>query len=520
MPGPYGRFPNLSTRRHILESLYPPRNVTPKPFDTFLSQGDFGFPDPTSVEDKWVLSPWGKGEIPSGMRRAVNSPYPTGTTPIEQTLPLSGEMGNSPYTPPKPRIPNAFEGTVPEESTNAFRGLANYTPKPSMTSRVIGGLAKAGEIGTVAGVGNSLLEALAPSDQYWTPADVGSYIYDKIFGAPSGLSAKDATQMPNMKGGNNVGIPGELESLSPERRDSEGNVILPARFSKDKKVGSGKTGMAKKFKLTLKSEDLSGMHELPEIPEPKTMDLPDYLPSRDLSDMVDTMSGLNKSDMLPDKQQSSQSAIDRYMDIVSHMPQRSDYKPGIGRRIAAGLIGAATGFSSPSKGFQAALDVNQSPYNRAVQDWGTELEELKPLMVAENQREMNQTRVNEQARKTDLINASKQFEAETDRMFKQGILKDRAVQGRLREMTLAHREALDSGKLELAKEIAKDMKEYRDEQVKISKSNAASNATRAAASAKNAETSQKVGEARVKHMSAQSLFEQVMQDIANKNKEK
>ena len=483
-----------------------------------------GLAGPSSVEEEWVLSPWGRGVIPSGMRGAVPSPYSTGRIPIRQTLPFNGGVGNSPYIPQRPAfptkptsytplregIPNAFEGAIPAESNNAFAGLANYAPKAGLGRRILGGLGKAGEVGMVASLGNSVLEALAPSTQYYTPADIGSYLYDKMFGSnnASAASAKDATQIPS----SNVGIPGELASLAAEGRKQ----TLAFGKNAKKKASNGISG---KFKKTLTTQDLSGMQELPQIPEPTTMDLPDKLPSRDLTGTIELS---NKSDMLPDRQQSGpQSAFDRYMDLVSNMPARDDYRPSIGRKIIAGLVGAATGFGSGgARGYQIAQDIVGDPYNQAVGKWGTQLEELKPLMVAENQREMNQTRVSEQARKTDLINQTKIVENDIKRLAAEGKIKNDADRIRVQQAIAEARQYLMNGQLELGKEKLDEVREFHQGLLGVAKSNAASNVTRAAAASANAESYSRNVESQIKHRSAQDIFNDIMQEIANKNKEK
>lgn len=70
----------------------------------------------------------------------------------------------------------------------------------------------------------------------------------------------------------------------------------------------------------------------------------------------------------PDNAQMSP-AMHRYSDVMSSMPKPADYKPSIARRLGAALVGAGVGWRDPKAGVQAAAQVNQAPYNQAMQGW-------------------------------------------------------------------------------------------------------------------------------------------------------
>lgn len=63
---------------------------------------------------------------------------------------------------------------------------------------------------------------------------------------------------------------------------------------------------------------------------------------------------------------------DRYRDLLDRLPERN--KPGIGRKIAASLLGLGEG------GVERAQNVLYSPYNREMEDWLTEAKALEPAL--------------------------------------------------------------------------------------------------------------------------------------------
>lgn len=238
---------------------------------------------------------------------------------------------------------------------------------------------------------------------------------------------------------------------------------------------------------------------------------PEQIKSDDLPDFVDSISGVanksnadgNPEDMNRDMQQSSaggkQSAFDKYMAAVSDFPTREKYKPSIWRRIAAGALGAATGMvEGPSRGYAAAVSLNESPYNNAVRDKVSQLNELEPLMRAENQREMNQTRVNESARKTNLISKQKQFDGETNRLLTEGKLKNQKDVLALKSLKEAHDFAIANDKLDLAEQLQNQMVDIRKRAVGVAEKNANTNARNADTNARRAGNQERNTDSQIK----------------------
>lgn len=63
-------------------------------------------------------------------------------------------------------------------------------------------------------------------------------------------------------------------------------------------------------------------------------------------------------------------ALSAYQQHLKDIPTRETAKPSIGRRIGAGLIGAAAGLQGGvGAGLQTSMGLTEAPYTRAVEDW-------------------------------------------------------------------------------------------------------------------------------------------------------
>lgn len=65
-----------------------------------------------------------------------------------------------------------------------------------------------------------------------------------------------------------------------------------------------------------------------------------------------------------------------YIGALSQQPNRADYKPGVMSRIGAALTGFGAGVHNPAQGYEAARNVLETPYNRAMSDYSTRLKGL------------------------------------------------------------------------------------------------------------------------------------------------
>jgi hypothetical protein len=260
-----------------------------------------------------------------------------------------------------------------------------------------------------------------------------------------------------------------LEDLSAAGLEASKPPISGPPKSKGKTLAFD-AGRKKKSPLSFKVPSLpvyEGIQDdnFTKLPPITSDDIPDQLPleSRDMRNFgyddsnADSMYG-------GDNQQSSEAeakltAFDRYMDLVTNMPDRKDYKPSIWRRLAAATAGFSQGWLGRD-GYGAAKQIVEDPYNTAMSQWKGQLDELQPIAQIENQREMNETRVQEQARKTDLINATKTAEVEIKRLVAEGKIKNEqeriAVQRELAEI----RQLSVNGQLEVAKERLKVLREH------------------------------------------------------------
>lgn len=96
----------------------------------------------------------------------------------------------------------------------------------------------------------------------------------------------------------------------------------------------------------------------------------------------------------------------RLRDLITQMPNRDNYKPGVGRRIMAGMAGLGGNAQNVEQTLYA-------PYHRAMNDWQTKLKPIGELADAErasntNERLINSSRINAE-------NTSRRLD-ETERM--------------------------------------------------------------------------------------------------------
>jgi hypothetical protein len=239
-----------------------------------------------------------------------------------------------------------------------------------------------------------------------------------------------------------------------------------------KKPLSFTTGQKKKNPMTFKPPFIpvyDGIRDddVTKLPPLESFDIPDQLPlaSRDMSGpKYNGYANTNADEIFEDNQQSGETeskltAFDRYMDLVTHMPDRKDYSPSIWRRIAAGIAGAGAGITGRD-GFNTARQITEQPYQSALSDWSGQLEELKPIAQIENQREMNEARLKEQARKTDLINQTKTVENEIKRLQVEGKIVNDAERNAITREMGEIRQLIANGQLEVAKSRIEVIREH------------------------------------------------------------
>jgi hypothetical protein len=88
--------------------------------------------------------------------------------------------------------------------------------------------------------------------------------------------------------------------------------------------------------------------------------------------------------MIPPRMMSyARPGFDTYLEHIKNMPQESDFEASTGRKIAAALVGMASGLSNPAAGYAAAEQIMRSPYTRALSDWQTKGKELSSLAEEE-----------------------------------------------------------------------------------------------------------------------------------------
>lgn len=256
-----------------------------------------------------------------------------------------------------------------------------------------------------------VLERIAPADEYYTPADIGRAGYDMLFG--SGGDTASAQELP------------PIEDIDHNRSDI--NLPSPEGMTAPRPVKKATIKPKQKKPLSIAKPPSIGLEELTELPggdNPipnafgqfgpmhKVEPLPE-LQSEKLPDQVslgakNNNTALGSDALNPDTQDSGrQSARERYMDLVSNMPGKDGYEAGIWRKILGGIAGASEGWRD---GAGAGLATSQAfvnePRDRAMAEWQTQLNELEPLMEAESKEAINQERIREDARRTNLINQS------------------------------------------------------------------------------------------------------------------
>lgn len=70
--------------------------------------------------------------------------------------------------------------------------------------------------------------------------------------------------------------------------------------------------------------------------------------------------------------------FDRYLEEIQNAPRREDYEVGTGRKILAGLAGAAAGFTGGAeRGARTIQNITEGPYQQAQKDFQDRIEPLE-----------------------------------------------------------------------------------------------------------------------------------------------
>lgn len=70
--------------------------------------------------------------------------------------------------------------------------------------------------------------------------------------------------------------------------------------------------------------------------------------------------------------------FDRYLEEIQNAPRREDFQAGTGRKILAGLAGAAAGFTGGAgAGARTVQEITEGPYQKAQQDFRNRIEPLE-----------------------------------------------------------------------------------------------------------------------------------------------
>lgn len=70
--------------------------------------------------------------------------------------------------------------------------------------------------------------------------------------------------------------------------------------------------------------------------------------------------------------------FDRYLEEIQNAPRRENYEVGTGKKILAGIAGAATGFTGgASAGAKTIQDITEGPYRNAQRDFKERIEPLE-----------------------------------------------------------------------------------------------------------------------------------------------
>ena len=77
-------------------------------------------------------------------------------------------------------------------------------------------------------------------------------------------------------------------------------------------------------------------------------------------------------------------ALNRYQDYLTHFPQQQDYQGGIGTKILAAIAGLSAGIKDPAAGIRTSLDIMNTPYRQAVQQYGYQEPALRQAAILED----------------------------------------------------------------------------------------------------------------------------------------
>lgn len=179
-----------------------------------------------------------------------------------------------------------------------------------------------------------------------------------------------------------------------------------------------------------------------------------------------------KESLFPDTQDSAprNSVFDMYRDLVSNMPDAQAIKPSIWRKIAASLVGASEGyFKGAGQGYESARDVVDQPYNRAMGEWKTKLDELEPLMKQEmygdvqaEKADIARARLERDKARDEMINETKTEENRIRKLIAEGKIANEAEANRLRRILADANRFFRTGQLELGWARLDEVREHND----------------------------------------------------------
>lgn len=186
--------------------------------------------------------------------------------------------------------------------------------------------------------------------------------------------------------------------------------------------------------------------------------------------------------------------FDQYLETLQNAPRREDFQPSTGRKILAGLAGAATGFTSgAAAGSKAVQDITEAPFRNARRDFENELEPLEKGVGFE--KAFGETLRKRTADRQGF--GAKLARIESDYTKAKG------------QLEVAKQRAATAQDLARIKEAENNLDaEYQRQKIEIDRMNAGSNRMRAGAAqtsanarARNADIYAKQGGARPRHVS-------------------
>lgn len=116
---------------------------------------------------------------------------------------------------------------------------------------------------------------------------------------------------------------------------------------------------------------------------PEGMAQVDLDPQEESSMGPPTPRGVQPRMIPPTTRSYNRPGFDTYLEHIRSMPREEEYEPGLGRKIAAGLIGFSAGLKDPAAGYAASEKIIRSPYERALNEWKMKSTELGTLAEEE-----------------------------------------------------------------------------------------------------------------------------------------